>query len=326
MLQNVHISIGRTWRLVNAAGAATVSDDKTGYEGRLNQLKGGHVSGSFTLPWPRYPSTLWRYWFGGPYDNVRTPVLAAALLPLQLEGDVDGVWFEALLHPFAVSTVAHVDLAAIEPWPPDAEAAVGLQDFLRSPLSGTDGQVRDGVPLTLVPDLPKIDVFRADATFEPAGGFVLLSALHQESPDPAALAYRLASLFESSSTEKSRPMNTDASAIAVTGGRAALLLPRAQARAGSRLRCLHHNMATLLADVQNLATLTPATPTVPAAWFQSRAAVVLNHLYRRAPLPETAGIYKSRLAELWLNHRGLAAAINDIAASVTSPPPALPVG
>lgn len=324
MLQNVTVSVGRTWRLTRGTGEATVSEDKTGYEAHLNRLKGG-VQDPFQLPWPPYASTLWRHWFAGPsYKGTRTSTLAAALLPLQHEHVVHRARFEALLHPFAVSTIAHLDLGAVEPWPPDAEAATLLDDFLRQPLEGTNGQVRDGVPLDALHHLPTADAGLVPATFEPAGEFVLLSALHQEAPDPASLAYRLASLFGSSASDKSRPMNTDASAIAVTGGRAGFVLARAQPRSGARVRCLHRNLATLLGELQNLATLTPASTTVPAAWFQTRAALVLNHLYRRAPLPETSGVYKSQLAELWLRHRGLAAAINQVTAGAASPPTALP--
>jgi hypothetical protein len=63
---------------------------------------------------------------------------------------------------------------------------------------------------------------------------------------------------------------------------------------------------------------------VPAEWFQGRTALILNHLYRRAPMPETNGIYKSQVAELWIAHLGLQAAMNAITASESRPPPVLP--
>jgi hypothetical protein len=62
--------------------------------------------------------------------------------------------------------------------------------------------------------------------------------------------------------------------------------------------------------VQNLMTLTPTATTVAGQWFQDRAAIILNHLYRRAALPETRSIYRSRLPELWLNHHKLEPALN----------------
>ena len=46
--------------------------------------------------------------------------------------------------------------------------------------------------------------------------------------------------------------------------------------------------------------------TVSCRWFQSRAAALLNYLYRRAPLPETGGIYRSRLPQSWINERRIA--------------------
>lgn len=119
-------------------------------------------------------------------------------------------------------------------------------------------------------------------------------------------------------------MMTDDTGIGVTSRRVGVVWPRAPELSGAKLRCLHQNFATLLAYIQNLATLIPLRPTVPAEWFQGRAALILNHLYRRAPLPETNAIYKSQLAELWIAHLGLQAAINAITKSESRPPPVLP--
>jgi hypothetical protein len=51
---------------------------------------------------------------------------------------------------------------------------------------------------------------------------------------------------------------------------------------------------------------------------------MLNCLYRREPPPEADGIYKSRAAEMWIAHRGLAAAINRVNAQAGTPLPDLP--
>jgi hypothetical protein len=59
-------------------------------------------------------------------------------------------------------------------------------------------------------------------------------------------------------------------------------------------------------------------------WFQRQAALMLNHLYRREPLPIVNGIYKSRVAEMWINHRNLAPAINRVNAQTQPSPPTLP--
>ncbi|MDQ4096874.1 MAG: hypothetical protein M3144_03255 [Actinomycetota bacterium] len=333
MLQTVRVSVGQTWRFVTADGRATVAWDKTGHRKRLDMLKGSTTSDPFQLPWPVYRSTLWEWFFNAPYDNVATPLLVAALLPLQYQSELDfnapesvpRAPFEAVLHPFALSTVVHLNLFAVQPWPPEDQAMSLLTGFLKRALS-PGGQVRDGIPLALLPPLPEPlpekDFQGVPAQFQPAGRFVLLSGLHQQAPDPTVLAYRLASSFES--TAAGRPMNTDKSGIAVTGRRVGLVLPQGSPEVGAKLRCLHQNMATLLAYMQNLTTLMPAMPTVPAAWFQGRAALVLNHLYRRAPLPEINGIYKSQLAELWIAHLGLGSAINLITANEANPPPPLP--
>jgi hypothetical protein len=100
-----------------------------------------------------------------------------------------------------------------------------------------------------------------------------------------------------------------------------MLLPE---RGRSRLECLHHNIAMLLACMENCAAVVGRPGTEAAGWFQQQAALLLNYLYRRAPLPGADGIYKSRAAEMWIEHRGLASAINQVNAQAGTPPPELP--
>lgn len=329
MLQTVRMSVGQTWRFVDAQGKATVAWDKGGHRQRLNALKNDPTADSFQLPWPPYRSRLWGWFLDEDYENVLTTTLVGALLPLLFQLDVDfetpesagGAWCEAVLHPFAVTTILHLNLFGVHPWPPDQGATTLLHAVLARPVSG-GAQIRDGIPLALLPTLPSSDFQGAPASFQPAGRFTFLSGLHQEAPDPPALAHRLASLFESSGT--GRTMKGDGTGIGVTSRRVGVVWPRAPQLSGAKLRCLHQNFATLLAYMQNLATLMPAQPSVPAEWFQGRAALILNHLYRRSPVPELNSIYKSQLAEMWIAHLGLPSAINAITAGEAQPPPALP--
>jgi hypothetical protein len=116
-------------------------------------------------------------------------------------------------------------------------------------------------------------------------------------------------------------MNSGQSAISVTGGRVAMVLPE---RTRSRLECLHRNVTMLLACMENFAAVVPRQGTGANDWFQRQAALMLNCLYRREPPPEADGIYKSRAAEMWIAHRGLAAAINRVNAQAGTPLPDLP--
>ena len=121
--------------------------------------------------------------------------------------------------------------------------------------------------------------------------------------DPQPLAYRLASLYQKTATDEGLPMNTDQSAIGVTGQHVAMLLPedtQQPKQARSRLRCLHRNITTVLACIENMAAIVRPQATDAADWYQRQAALLLNHLYRRKPLPVVNGIYKSRVAEMWI--------------------------
>jgi hypothetical protein len=77
--------------------------------------------------------------------------------------------------------------------------------------------------------------------------------------------------------------------------------------------------------MENLAAVVQAEKVTDACdWFQPRAALMLNHLYRRAPLPEVNGIYKSRVAKMWIRHQDLVPHINRVNADAQQPPPTLP--
>jgi hypothetical protein len=324
---------------VRSNGAVTVSEDLSGYRRHIDALKNGTDGDGFQLPWPEYRSKLWGYMFGDEYANTRTPLLVRGLLPLLCDSLVPARRLEspagtalaylesaeAFRHPFAVTTVLHFSLQAAGPGSAqeqdqDQERGM-LQSLLCQPLvEGQPRQVRDGAPVSLVPGLPAQDADHYPAQYELAGSFTSLSGVHQVD-DPQALAYRLASLYEKTAADQGQPMNTAESAIGVTGQRVAMLLPKATR---SRLDCLHRNITTLLACMENMAAIVKPQATVAASWYQRQAALLLNHLYRREPLPVVNGIYKSRVAEMWIEQRDLAAAINQVNAQAYPPPPALP--
>jgi hypothetical protein len=335
VLQDLHVSVGRTWRFVTSDGTLTVSKDLRGYRRQIDVLKSGTGGNGFRLPWPEYRSTLWSYMFDGDYRNTRSALLVHGLLPLLSDGMLkprllespSGVPFayleysEAFLHPFAVTTVIHLSLLAPEPGSTGNQEPSLLEVLLRHPLAaGQPGQVRDGAPISMFPLLAAQDSDHNPAQYEPASTFVSLSGVHQVA-DPQALAYQLASLYTKTATNKGQPMHTDQSAISVTDRHVAMLLPE---RRRSRIGCLHHNITTLLACMENLAAVVPHPATSACGWFQQQAALLLNCLYRRAPLPVVNGIYKSRAAEMWIEHRGLASAINRVNAQAETPPLELP--
>jgi hypothetical protein len=337
-LQELRVSVGQTWRFITTpAGRATVAEDLSGYRQRIDGLKSrpaGPAGSGFNLPWPTYYSTLWGYLFGPEYEHTRTTLLVSALLPLlsmepaELKA-VEPVpdmpfayvqYCEAFLHPFAVTTVLHL---LVPSGLPDGREASVLDGLLGLALEGEPPrQVREGVPLPERLSFPAAtDADRKLARFEQVSGFVSLSAIH-ETADPGPLSYRLASLYQKTAKHKSRPMNTDDTAVSVTGGHVGMLVPRITVR---RAECLHHNITTLLACMENLAAVVATEQVTEACdWFQRQAALMLNHLYRRAPLPTVNHIYKSRVAKMWIRHRDLVPHINRVNADAQSPPPALP--
>jgi hypothetical protein len=335
VLQDLRVSVGRTWRFVTSDGTLTVNNDLSGYRRQIDLLKSETVATGFRLPWPEYPSTLWKYMFGRDYTNTRTPLLVRGLLPLLSDGIVEPMLLEsqpgvplaylesaeAFLHPFAVTTVIHLSLQAPKPGSAGDQEPSLLDRLFRYPLAVEQaGQVRDGVPVSLLPALAAQDADHKPAVYESASSFISLAGVHQVA-DPQALAYQLASLYKKTATGKGQPMNTDRSAIGVTDRRVAMLLP---VETGFYLGCLHHNITTLLACIENLAAAVQQEATDAAGWFQRQAALLLNSLYRREPLPVVNGIYKSRVAQMWIEHRGLTSAINRVNALAEIPPPALP--
>jgi hypothetical protein len=329
MIQQVRVSVGNTWSARNADDAeATVALDLTGYRDRLNQLKSEQQSDyAFGLPWPPYPSTLWKWMFGGRYDNIASRDLVAALLPMWHEETLDVVpgtkgaaMLEAYWHPFAVTGMLHVQMAEAD-LSDVGTAAQALDELLRQPINATGSQLRDGVELRQLP-LPNTDADGRQMEYQPRGTFCVLSGLHPGGNDPLTLATQLATLFEGT-LEPGLPLRTEAAAIAVRGANVGLVFSRNQVRAGQRLKCLHHNNAVLLSLLQNLSTLFAGPGTIAWEAYPKLAAPLLNGLYRRVPPPGATSVYRSRIAELWLKQSNLVDAINRTNASLPNPPPAI---
>ena len=126
MLQDLRLSVGRTWRFVTSDDAVTVSEDLSGYRRQIDMLKNESGGDGFRLPWPaEYSSRLWRYMFGDDYTSTPSKRLVCGLLPLlrddmvqprSLESPPGTVlaWLdpaEAFRHPFAVTVVLNFSRA-----------------------------------------------------------------------------------------------------------------------------------------------------------------------------------------------------------------------
>lgn len=325
-LVGARLTVGRTWRF--EAGGATCADDDPGlYRHRIDTLKspGPHAE-AFGLPWPPYRSNLWRYLYSPEYQNTPSRDLVATLLPTRwttTRAVPPHPWaleIEAVRHPFAVTTLVHVDLTSLA-WDDRATSAAQLLAVLRTAVGGTGGaRVTDGIPLDQVPDLPA-QSFEGDPLIPtPAGRFVVLSGVHDEA-DARAVASVLARLFDDApDATKAVDLRSPRAAISVRGENVGLALPADLPRAAQKVRCLHDNTAMLLAQLQNLASVLAGATTVTADPYQRSAARVLSHLHRRAPLPESGSVYKTRLPELWLGARGHGPAITALTPGLPAVP------
>ena len=329
VLQGLRVSVGSTWRFV--ADDKTCADiDVSAYRRRIDELKSPTPAPQdFGLPWPRYRSNLWRYMYSADYRNTRSVDLVGTLLPTLWAAKPRaqtslpfGSWnvrVEVVRHPFALTTLVHVDPTVVSPWPGDAStASEELRRVLRTMVGSA--AIIDGLPISDIPSLPRLSFEGSELTLVDAGQFLLISALHDQD-DGRASASVLARRFDDEpNPAHASTLRSAKGALSVRGEDVALVLPGKLPRAEQKLQCIHQNAAMTLAHLQNLSTVLKAPTTAACDWYREPAASVLSHLHRRVPLPATGSVYKSRLPELWLNERGRRAAIN----ALTEGLPALP--
>lgn len=307
MLNKVTVTVLATSRLtVDESGIPTAVVDGTSYREQLTraqQLK----SADLVLPWSRYYNWLWAYQLGPEYPNVSPKLMVEMLVPLvvPLEVSVDSphverVDAELVWHPFAVTTVAHLRLRG-DSWHDDQLATV-LDEVLRSCWGGIATQVRNGLPVPAISLSWDHDASSRPSSLKAVSTAIVISGLHHGDSAPGPLAYSLASLFERSSTDKSFTMHIDGSHLAVTDRRVGIVLPNTLRNAERRQHCLHANMTTLLALIENLRTLHGGTGQY-AEWYGYKADAVLRSLYQRTDHPSVGSVYKSRLAQVWIDHR-----------------------
>jgi hypothetical protein len=328
-LKGLRVSVGSTWRFV--ADDKTCADvDVSAYRRRIDELKSpSPAPHDFGLPWPRYRSNLWRFMYSADYRNTRSIDLVGTLLPavwpaepIALTSQNFGSWrasVQVVRHPFALTTLVHVDSTVGAIWPADAVVASELLRRVLHTKAGS-GAIIDGFPISEIPSRPKWSFEGNPLTLVDAGRFLLMSALHDQDDGRASASVIARRFDDEPDPEHALPLRTAKGALSVRGEDVAQVLPDSLPRAKQKLECLHHNAAMLLANIQNLSTVLMAPTSVACDWYREPAARVLSHLHRRAPLPETGSVYKSRLPELWLNERGRGAAINALTVGL----PALP--
>ena len=333
-IQDVRVTVGRTWRFASDARGC-VDVNTSAYRRQLDQLKGAPGAGGFSLPWPNYPSHLWQYMLAPDYRAVATPRLVAALLPLRwaktpvLQGNVEDpqqvgadpafeVTAEALRHPFAITTLVHVRRLSDGPLPDDLNAAYEALRFMMQLTlgfptalgAGPRVVVRNGLPLAVLPGLPRASFEGEALTWETLGEFTLISGLHRELDGLATASALARELGDEPQPDDAVKLRSHKSGISVSGRTVGVTLNADYPRATQKMGCLHHNYSLLLAYMSSLSATLSGEVTASADWFRRRAGMQLNSLYRRTPLDPFETIYKSRAPELWIREQRLAEKIN----------------
>jgi hypothetical protein len=318
VLNKVTVSVLATSRFSTLdSGMVTAIKDRTSYREMLNAARQQQPIADLRLPWSRYHNWLWHYQLGEDYQNAKPSLMVKRLVPLVtpisvsvssklLERDdvrLERVDAQLVWHPFAVTTVANLLLAG-DSWHVGSRLATALNAVLRSWWSGTTTQVRNGLPMSATSLAWDRDAAGRCISTDRVSRATVISGLHHAENEPKGLAYSLASLVEPSATHAGFPMHVPGSFLAVTDRRVGVVLPNSMRDAKRRHHCLHANTTTLLALLQNLLTLQGGIGQY-AEWYGSKADAVLRHLYQRNPYPSTDTVYKSRLAQVWLDKRGI---------------------
>lgn len=310
MLNNVLVSVLTTYRLTTAdGGMVTAVVDGTGYRRMLAEARPGAAAGVLGLPWSRYFNWLWWYQLGPNYRNLPAGTMVAMAVPLHARTpaavehpQVASVDAELIWHPFAVTTVAHVRLAG-ESWRTPQPLDGVLDEVLRTPWSGTTVQVRNGLPIAPVGPGWVTDAAGRAGRLDPVAVASLVSGLHHGTSAPAGIAASLATRFQDPSPDRSHPLRTAESFVAVRGSDLGMVLPVTAPNSARAHRCLHANYTTVLALMQNLLALRGGAGQY-WEWYWTKADAVLRSLRTRAAHPATATCYRSILPELWLADRG----------------------
>ena len=315
MLNDLRLSVLTTWTMRLDDGQPTADIDMSAYRKLIGELSARpHPPSVYELPWPKSKSWFWNRQMGGDYRSMPARSLVGALIPLRsvsamavpgLRSSPD-VQIEVLRRPFAISTAAHFVFPGETNLHVDDNLAAAIGQLLTSKWPNGSVQVRDGVPRTQIPEAPSTDADNNPLTLAGPHVMTLISAVHHGETEPSATTVQLAGLPKSANhPDSTGSLKTTGGFVVLTGDAVAMTLPRTLADATKRAACLHNNTALLLSTLTSLWPITQISSTAPLMTLFSRAARdQLRCLHDRAPLPFSQSVYRSRLAQLWLDAQG----------------------
>lgn len=324
--QDLRITIIRAWTFADSTGGPATTMSVSAHRARYAQIRSLPPGGRLRLPWPPFRSNFWFHQLGGStYESTEPPLLVGALVPLRVvvRATFSHPWSvhrplaELYLEPFGVWTSITVDLiGAVSQQDPNLAAAV--EAALKGEFALADqppsSQLRDGLsPAAVLTELgeelwPGLDLIEA--------GAVRLLSDRIEAGECKDEAKRLFAGHQAPGDVEAHPLKQTEGAFAASSSRVGLALSNGSG-AAPRLKCLHHNQALLLGHLLLLGA--EVRQQVPAGGlrYQDLAARVLNHLHRGVNLelldsgaPKRLGIYRSRIAPVWLDGTGLSPVVN----------------
>ncbi len=331
MTSDLHLSVIRAWRFVDANGGTTVINDLKAYRRVIERMHGNATDGPWQLPWPPFRSHFWQHHLGSrTYENTPPPTLVSSLLPRRAIIDLGyshplsqrRPLGEVFLEPFGLWATATVDLTAGS-WATDDDAAKTLSGAFQRKLRLGDrpmGRLINGFELEDL--LGQFETLPWGDGIQPvdAGTITLVSGVCAPGANPDAEADKLRTAFLGGANATVHPHTRSAGSSATTSDQVGIVLSDSP-RASTRIKCLHHNHALLLGHLQTFGALVRHPVPAEALKFQRGAALQLNHLYRGAPVP-SQGIYKSRVAPAWIDKQELNGPINAVnASSLNAAPP-----
>lgn len=321
MTSSIFVSVVRCWRFANDDGSTFCVETPRQRNATLRKLHGDRTArGSFDLPWPPFPSNYWRHALGRDTQYRSTPidVLVRTLLPLRARPDVTidvplsvrEPLAEVYDEPFGVWTCVTIDLT--KQWDDPRSVADDIVEAMDMPiilLGEALGMVKDGIdPRTVVQHIDP-DRWRVVPQWVYQGTTTIISGLCNSSADVKVEAPQFRSGFRGGGAGTVHLLSRSKGASSTTSGQIGLALADTSKKSPTFVKCLHHNHALLAGHLMSFSSIVSPDISVGVEKYQAWGIRYLNHLHRGVALPD-AGIYRSRVAQAWLEHQNLISTID----------------
>lgn len=326
MGRDVRVSVVKAWLFADDDGRPSMTATISRHRAQYAQLMSAPTTDPLRLPWPPFRSNFWHRQLGSEqYRSIPPQQLVGALVPLRAvipvsfdhPGSVSAPLAEIYVEPFGIWTSVTVDLIGVGDIDVPALAEV-VDGALKTPVVVGETEraspLRDGLSPEDVLAHVGQDLWPGQRLTEAGTVRLLSSRIVADQCDDEAK--RLHAGFQAPGNLDVHQLSQTKGAFAATSTRIGLALSDG-AGAAARVKCLHHNQTLLVGHLLLFGAF--ARQEVPAEGqrYQDLAARMLNHLYRAEAIvvhdggtPRTLGVYRSRIAPVWLDTNDLAPVID----------------